>query len=470
MTSEPRHIVVVGAGVAGLSAAWFLARDSRRDVRVTVLESSGVVGGKLRVAEVGGVAVDVGAESLLLRRPEGIALIDEMGLRDDLVDAATTTASIWSRGRMRAVPTGTVMGVPGDLRALAETGLLRPRELARLPMDAWLPRTAFGDDVSVGHYVTARLGRAVVDRLVEPLLGGVYAGRADHLSFVATLPQLADHARTQKSLLAAVAATRSATPPTGPVFGSVRGGLGRLPQALAAAALSRGVSLHTGATVRELRRTPEGWTLAVGSARSPQVLPADAVVLAVPAPTAAKLLKHAVPAAASELDAIECASIGIVTLAFRRDGSAGLRRGSGFLVPPVDGRMIKAATFTSNKWPWYDETAADLTFARVSVGRFHEEGDLQRDDDDLVEAARADLGDAAGVQATPVDALVTRWGGALPQYLVGHPGRVERIRGAIGALPGLAVCGAAYDGVGVPACIASAGRAATELLEQWAHA
>jgi oxygen-dependent protoporphyrinogen oxidase len=139
-------------------------------------------------------------------------------------------------------------------------------------------------------------------------------------------------------------------------------------------------------------------------------------------------------------------------------------------VPPIDGRVIKAATFTTNKWPWYADTHGEVAIARASIGRFHEEGDLQRSDEDLIEVTRGELADATGVTATPLDALVTRWGGALPQYMVGHRARVERVRQAVASVPGLAVCGATYDGVGIPACISSAGRAASELLEQWTHA
>lgn len=471
MDRRLRHVVVVGGGIAGLSAAFFLTRDAPPGVRVTLLESSDSLGGKLRLGAVAGVPVDVGAEALLLRRAEGTRLVNEVGLAADLVAPRTTSAAIWSRRRLRPIPSGTVMGVPSDLRALAATGLLSPRELARLPLDAWLPRTQIGDDTSVGRYVAARLGAAVVERLVEPLLGGVYAGRADLLSLDATLPRLAEHARTQKSAVAAARASRPRTATRGPVFGSLRGGLARLPAAVATAAAERGARVHLGATVRELRRTPEGWALTTGSTRSPEVVAADAVLLALPAAPAAKLLTHPVPHAASELRQIPYASVGIVTLAFRAtDVAEHLSRGSGFLVPPVDRRVIKAATFTTTKWPWYADVAPDVVIVRASVGRFQEEADLQRADEDLVEAARADLADATGVLATPIDADVTRWGGALPQYNVGHRARVERIGAAVAGVPGLALCGAAYDGIGIPACVASAERGSAELLEQWAHA
>ncbi len=461
--------------MAGLAAAWFLARDGGPSLRVTLLESASSVGGKLRLGEVAGIPVDVGAESLLLRRPEGVALISELGLEGDLTPAVTSSAAIWTRGRLRPIPAGTVMGVPADVHALAASGLLRPRELARVPLDRWLPTTAVDGDVSVGHFVARRLGHAVVDRLVEPLLGGVYAGRADQLSLAATIPQLAKHVRTERSLLDAAAAARTEAPPaSGPVFGSLQGGLGRLPPAVVAAVARQGVKVNTGATVRELRRTTSGWSLTVGSTRSPQEVAADAVVLAVPAPAAAKLLRDALPAAASDLAAIPYASVGIVTMAFRRrrsdDSTLGLARGSGFLVPPVDRRVIKAATFTTTKWRWYAETAPDAVLVRASIGRVNEELDLQREDDTLVELARGELADAVGLRATPLDAVVTRWGGGLPQYNVGHLARVARIRAAAASVPGLAVCGAAYDGIGIPACIASGARVTTDLLGQWTHA
>jgi oxygen-dependent protoporphyrinogen oxidase len=185
------------------------------------------------------------------------------------------------------------------------------------------------------------------------------------------------------------------------------------------------------------------------------VLHADAVVLARPAPAAAGLLRAEAPAAAAELAAVEYASMALVTLAYRRRDAA-LPEGSGFLVPPVDGRTIKASTFASRKWAWIDEENPDLLVVRTSVGRYGESEVLDRDDADLVAVSRHDLREATGLSAAPVATRVTRWYDGLPQYPVGHHARVARVREHVAALPGLAVCGAAYDGVGIPACIASA--------------
>lgn len=474
-----RHVVVVGAGISGLAAAHALATAAppRGGLapRVTVLEATGQVGGKLRVSDVAGVPVDEGAEALLLRRPEAVAMAQAAGLGAELVPAATTAAAIWSRSAMRPLPRATVLGVPGDLRALATSGLLTARELARVPLDAWLPRTPMGADVAVGRYVAARLGRAVVDRVVEPLLGGVYAGRADELSLAATLPALVDHVRRERSLLAAARnalADRASDPVTaaadglgsGAVFGGLPGGVGRLPAALAAAS---GADVRMGAVVRDLVRTPHGWRLVVGGRGRPEVLDADAVVLAVPAAPAARLLRSHAPAAAAELAGVRYASTGVVAVAFDARAFPVAPVGSGFLVPPVESRAVKAVTFCSTKWGWYAEQAPGLVVLRASVGRLGEQAVLQRADAEVVELVLADLADILGVTDPPLDARVTRWGGGLPQYAVGHLSLVARVRAAVAALPGLAVAGAAYDGVGVPACVATGQRAAAQVLRQW---
>jgi oxygen-dependent protoporphyrinogen oxidase len=227
--------------------------------------------------------------------------------------------------------------------------------------------------------------------------------------------------------------------------------------------------VRTSATVRELSRTPTGWALTVGSTRDAERIDADAVIIAVPPAAAARLLREHVAPAAAELSVIRSASMAVLALAFP---STAFRRppvGSGFLVPPVDGRVIKAATFSSKKWGWYADAAPALTVVRVSVGRLDEETDLQRDDTELVELALADLAEALGVTDPPIDARVSRWGGGLPQYGVGHLGRVARVRSAVAAHPGLAVAGAAYDGVGIAACVATAERAAADVLRQWGN-
>ncbi|WP_371564783.1 protoporphyrinogen oxidase [Streptomyces canus] len=445
------RVVVIGAGIAGLAAAHRLAQ---RGAHVTVLEASDRVGGKLLPGEIAGARVDLGAESMLARRPEAVALAREVGLGDRLQPPATASASIWTRGALRPMPKGHVMGVPGTAEALA--GVLSGEGLARIEQDAELPRTEVGDDVAVGEYVAARLGREVVDRLIEPLLGGVYAGDAYRISMRSAVPQLFQVARTHTSLTEGVreiqARMAAGNQQTGPVFMGVRGGVGTLPLAVADSVRARGGEIVTGAPVTELRREPSGGWRVVAADR---VLHADAVIVAAPAPAAAGLLRAEAPEAATELDTVEYASMALVTLAYRRSDTA-LPAGSGFLVPPVDGRTIKASTFASQKWGWIADENPDVVVLRTSVGRHGETKILERDDTALVDVSRHDLREATGLDATPLETRVTRWTDGLPQYPVGHHARVARIREHVAKLPGLAVCGAHYDGVGIPACIASA--------------
>ncbi|MFF2518929.1 protoporphyrinogen oxidase [Streptomyces sp. NPDC058086] len=451
------QVVVIGGGIAGLAAAHRLLD---RGARVTVLEASDRVGGKLLPGEIAGARVDLGAESMLARRPEAVALAREVGLADRLQPPATATASLWTRGTLRPMPKGHVMGVPGTAAALS--GVLSDEGLARIERDAELPRTEVGDDVAVGEFVAARLGREVVDRLVEPLLGGVYAGDAYRISMRLAVPQLFAAVRTHDSLTEAVReiqAKAAAAQQTGPVFMGIEGGVGQLPLAVARSVRARGGEIVTGATVTELRRAEDGgWRVVAGG----RVLHADGVVVAVPAGAAAALLRAEAPAAATELAGVEYASMALVTLAYRR-ADISLPEGSGFLVPPVDGHTIKASTFASQKWGWVAEENPDLLVLRTSVGRYGETEVLGRDDADLVDVSRHDLREATGLAAEPVATRVTRWDDGLPQYPVGHHTRVARVREHVAKLPGLAVCGAAYDGVGIPACVASAYAAVDQL-------
>ena len=443
--TEPRpHVVVVGGGMAGLAAAHAL----RDRARVTVLEASSRIGGKLRVSDVGGVPVDEGADSMLRRVPYAVALAEAVGLGDELVSPAAGQAFVRSRGDLHPLPTGTVMGIPADLAALARSEVLSPAGLARVPLDLVQPGHGTTEDVSVGELVTRRLGREVVQRLVDPLLGGVYAGRADLLSLQATLPQLVPHVARHRSLVLAARAARG-TPSDAPVFAGIPGGLGRFPHAVAAAS---GAQVCTRTTVRALERTPTGWRLVTGSTAEPSYVDADAVIVAVPAAPAARLLKPHM--AVEDLAAVDYASVAIVTLVLAGPTPG---RGSGYLVPAVEGLTTKAVTFTSRKWAHYDTAVV-----RASIGRYGEEVDLQRDDAELVGLVRTELERVVGPVPPTVDSRVTRWGGGLPQYAVGHLDRVRRIRAALP--PGLAVAGAAYDGVGVPAVIRSGQQAAAAVL------
>jgi oxygen-dependent protoporphyrinogen oxidase len=394
---------------------------------------------------------------------------------------------------MYPLPRRQVLGVPADLAELAGTGLMSSDGMARARQDLGLPATARDGDVPVAAFVSARFGHEVVDRLVDPLLAGVYAGRSEELSFEATLPAIAAESRRHASLAEAagallarggdppgtprwpsstrdsVAGTAALPEPAGPrtpdpvpVFTTLAGGLGTLPAAVAAAS---GAHVRTRAMVRGLDRTATGWRLTVGSRHDEEYLTADAVILAVPATPAARLLSG-VPgasAAATALREIRYASMAIVTLAYRAAAFPRPLEGSGYLVPAADGHPVKAVTFSTVKWPHLRDAGDGLHIVRCSLGRIGEESLLQSGDTELAGLAATDLAAATGAQQAPVAVRVTRWGGGLPQYTVGHLDRVARIRSAVAGQPGLAVCGAAYDGIGIPACVATAQAAAGQI-------
>jgi oxygen-dependent protoporphyrinogen oxidase len=451
---------VIGGGIAGLAAAWELAEREPR-AEVVVLEAARAVGGKLQVAELAGLHLDAGAEAIPARVPEGAQLAHRAGLGGELISPLTTAAQLWAGGGRHPLPARTMMGVPSDVGAVRDCGVLSAAGLAGLAGEAAAEPFALEADVGVGALVRRRMGDEVVDRLLEPLLGGVYAGRADLLSLQATVPAL--FARLTGSATTLTAAAREVVDrgahaqQDGPVFASVAGGLGRLPRALAGAGR---FAVRTGATVRELSRTPSGFALTLGPVPAPERIEVDAVVVAVPAAKAARLLGTVAPAAGAELAGIEYASMAITTLAYRTADLPPLE-GSGLLVGGGEGSAVKAVTLSSRKWPM---PVGDLTLLRASVGRAGEAAVLQREDGEMLALVRHDLRILLGVDAEPVDSLVTRWGGGLPQYAVGHQARVARIRAAVAAVPGLAVCGAAYDGVGVPACIRTARLAADRVV------
>lgn len=450
-----RQVVVIGGGIAGLTAAHEHLRRHPAD-SVTVLESSDRCGGKLHAILFAGRRLDVGAEMVLAVVPDALDLIDRVGLSEHLVHPRTTSAWIAVDGQRHPMPAGTVLGVPASVGDLAGSDLFSQAALDRMREEPDRPGPLLTGDESVGGFLRPRLGDELVDLLVEPLLGGVYAGRADMLSLKATMPSLAAALQSERSVLRAAAAVRRG-PGTGPVFATLRGGLAQLARALID---SSGAQVRQGTTARAVRREGSGFKIHCGPTSAMTVLDADAVVIAVPAPNAARLLARLAAPAAEALGEIPMASMAILTMAWPA-GGASAPTGSGLLVPPAAGGLVKAVTISSNKWSHLDEPGI---LVRASVGRIGEERSLQRTDADLLAVAGQEVAELLDLHVPPSEGSVTRWGGGLPQYTVGHLDRVASIRSAVAEVPGLAVAGAAYDGVGVPACIRSA-YAALDVLD-----
>lgn len=461
------HVVVVGGGVSGLAAAFYL---SEAPVRVTVLEAGPRLGGQLRMAEVAGVGVDVGAETTYAPRAKRAGVFEETGLGGRLVLADVTSRAVWSRGRLCPLPPQH-LGVPGDITALARSGLLSPEGLRRAEAEATTAPTGRDGDVTVAAYVGARFGQEVVERLVDPWIGGALSGRAENLSFEANMPTLVSMLQEHPSLTAASAALQprpmSDGSPRPLMISTLTSGVGSLPPALAAQLQARGARVRTGAPVRSLTRAQRGWLLSVQAEGGVERVAADAVVLALPAGAAAQLLSGTTGAAAAvtAYRGMEYADVGVVTLAYPWDAfpeSFTARGLSGYLSPAVDGHRVRETTFSSVKWRHLADR--DVQIVRCHVGGATAADSLGRDDDDLVALTIAELAAATGVRRPPIASLVTRWVQARPQYTVGHLGRVAAIRRAVSELGDLVVCGAAYDGMGVATCLSTARKAVDELL------
>ncbi|MGO9856831.1 MAG: protoporphyrinogen oxidase [Acidimicrobiales bacterium] len=466
----PRRVVVVGGGISGLTAAWELTggAERRRDApTVVLLEASPRLGGPLRSDVVAGRTVDMGPDGFLGRRPEAIDLCTELGLADTLMPIAARGASVWARGRLRALPEGHALGIPTRFWPTARAGVLGPRGVLGLARDAVLPRPDVRGpigDRAVGPLVARKLGQQVVDVLVDPLIGGIHAGSVDDMSAAATFPPLLAAAQRRGSLMRALRAEVPAPDPAGPpLFWSLEGGMGSLVQALASCLRAREVDLRLSAPAERLERAGDAWSVWAAGEEAR----ADAVVLATPAPATATLLEHHDNEAAGLLQAIDYSSVVVVTLRVGSGDVPSPLHGTGFLVPrrsPHKGReawAVTACTFLDRKWPHLARDGEMLL--RASLGRIDDTRPVGWGDDEVTDRAWEELGALMGVTGAPHEAVVVRHPDALPQYRVHHLLRTAGVEAAVARLGGVALAGAAYHGVGIPACIAS-GRAAAHAL------
>jgi oxygen-dependent protoporphyrinogen oxidase len=471
-------VVVVGGGVSGLCAAWELSGGAQgpndTTPRIELIEEGAVVGGSLATTEFCDRTIDLGADGFLARRPEAVELVRELGCGDQLEAVDASGASIWLRGALDQLPTGLVLGIPTssgqlkDVRGLSWRARLDARRDEHAPI-----RMKVGDDATIGDIVRTKLGRELCYQFVEPMLGGIQAGRIDDLSAESVFPALLAAARRGGSLMRAMRASGPATPgPSatttneGPVFYSLHDGVGSLPFEIARQLRKRNVVIRTGVAVTALRRTPSGnypWEVDTPTTTTP----ADSVVMATPASVTARLLGAQDPALA-DLGRVRSASAAMITFSVARDAITLTASGTGILIPlgttwSGDGSMmITAVTFLDRKWPRLRRE--DDVLLRAHVGRIDDLRWSELSDEQLIDRVSDELRVLLGAFGRPNDALVQRWPDGLPQYYLGHEALVTRARAAAGAL-GVTLCGNAYDGVGVPASIGSGRRAGATALE-----
>lgn len=452
-------VAVVGGGMAGLTAVYRL-RQLRPMWEITLIESAGCLGGKVRTERAHGLTLEAAPDCFLSRKRWGVALCEELGIADELVGRKPIgqKAFVLRHGRLHPLPEGLTGMVPTNLEALRNHSLLSDEGLARLARESAVPRAAAGKDESVGGFMRRRLGDEAFENIVEPLMGGIYAGDADLLSLAATFPQLKAVEQRHGSLLGGLGAP---SVPVGegdyPPFVSFGQGMGRLVEALVARLAGVEVRLNT-AVRRVLRhRTEAGWLVELGD----EVLGVDGVILATPAHITAELLAEAEPEIAALHEGIAYVSTALVNLAYRREDALGLPDSYGYVIPKTEGREALACTWTSQKW--HGRAPDEMVLLRVYIGRYGGADVTEYDDGRLLAIAQKEVAEMSGIGAEPIFRRIYRWPRALPQYNMGHVARVEKIEAAVGRCVGLEVAGAAYRGVGIPDCIREGDRAAVAM-------
>ncbi|MBA2482110.1 MAG: protoporphyrinogen oxidase [Planctomycetes bacterium] len=455
-----RRIVVVGGGIGGLATA-FRLRQRLPAARITVIESAERWGGVVRTTREAGCVLEHGPDSILRSKPAGMALIADLGLEGEVqTTRSDARRSLIARGdRLLPVPEGFYLLAPGRWRSFLASGLVSWPGTLRMAMDLVLPRRAAdAPEESLAQLVRRRLGREALERLAQPMIGGIYTADPEQLSIAAAMPQLARLESSHRSLILAMRARASEEPASGArygLFASLRGGLGLLIERLVERLQDCDLRLATPAS--GITRTGDSWNITTPGGH----LAAEQLVIAGPAHTAARLLTDAAPSLAQTLASIPYASVATINLAWPASALSGVPLGAGFVVPAIEGCTVIAATFAHQK---YDGRVPEgHALIRAFVGGALHPRALAASDDDLVSQVLADLGRWLRIASPPVLARVHRWPDAMAQYTLGHRERLAAIRAAESELPGLALVGNGYEGVGIPDLCQQAEAAAVRL-------
>ncbi len=469
-----QRVVVIGGGLTGLTVCYRLsqvARERRLPLDITLLEASERLGGVIATSQQQGLLLEQGPDCFLTTKPWGVRLCEELGLHEQFINTTTQQrrSFIVRHGRLRPVPRGLYLMIPGSLWPFATSSILSWRGKARMALDLCLPRRTSTADESLAHFVTRRLGREALERLAQPMVGGIYTADPAQLSLQATMPQFLEMEQRRGSLIRAMWHNqRDARQQGGPeagtsgarygLFVSLRQGMQTLVERLAADLLPDTVQLQ--ARVDHVRRLPHTSRWLVQRQNQPD-LHADALCLTLPAPQAGQLLQQSDPELTAALQ-IPYTSTAIVNIAFRRTDVTHPLNGMGFVVPAIEKRALIACSFSSVKFA--GRAPADQVLLRAFVGGALQQEQYHLAEEDIQDAVCQDLRHLLGVSGDPLYISVTRHPQSMPQYHLGHLQRVARIESLIDRLPGLVLAGNGYRGVGIPDCIRSGDNAAQSLL------
>ncbi|OUM87056.1 MAG: protoporphyrinogen oxidase [Bacillus thermozeamaize] len=463
MNLKHPHITIVGGGMTGLSAAFYLAKTiqaERLPIRFTLVEASGRLGGKVRTEHRDGFIIEQGPDSLLARKKAGPQLIAELGLEHETVRNQTGQSYILHHNRLFPIPEGAVMGIPTRLTPFAATPVISPLgKMRALLGDLLLPRSPQHADQSVGHFFRRRLGNEIVERLIEPLLSGIYAGNIDQLSLMATFPQFYHQEQKYRSLMIGMKKTAPQTKKgeAQGAFLTLKRGLSSLVEAITDHLSPAAIRLNTALT--RIEKAESGYTLYFRDGNS---IATDAVILAVPHDVTTHVLAH-YPFLHLNRD-VTATSVATVALAFDAKDIHIPYEGTGFVVTRTSKHTITACTWTHKKWP--HTTPEGKVLIRSYVGRAGDQTIVDQSDETIVQTVLHDLQAVTPIKGNPLFYIVTRWREGMPQYVVGHKEWLKQVHDQLDKhLPGIRLAGASYEGVGLPDCIEQGKKAAMQTID-----
>lgn len=466
MNQKSKKVVVVGAGITGLSATFYLNKTVQAlnlPVDITLVEASPRLGGKIQTEYRNGFVIEKGPDSFLERKVSATELIQDVGLESNLVKNASDKVYVLVKDRMHEMPEGAIMGVPTQMASFMKTGLFSVQGKLRATCDFIIPRSNVAGDQSVGHFIRRRLGDEVTENLVEPLLSGIYIGDIDQLSLMSTFPQFYNAEFEHRSIIRGMKKLTKSQPENQltsenqGVFLTLKGGLQSLVDAIEERLKS--ISIVTGTMVTEINESAGQYELCLNNN---EVMQADSIVLALPHLSLTRLFPE--KEYIKELNQVPATTVATVVLAFDEDEVQNIANGAGFVVSRHSDYTITACTWTHKKWP--HTAPAGKALLRCYVGRVGEETVVDLSDTEIEEIVLADLAATLNIEAKPDFTIVTRWIEAFPQYIVGHQARLERFRAQLGQdLPGVFVAGSSFDGIGLPDCITHGRKVAGQVLD-----
>lgn len=466
MSAERKKVIVVGGGITGLSAAFYMQKEAREKglpLDVTLIEASKKLGGKIETVRRDGFIIERGPDSFLIRKKSMSRLAEDVGVAHDLVKNATGQAYIYIKGQLHPIPGGSIMGIPTEIGPFIKTGLFSLTGKMRAAGDLILPRKTTEGDQSLGTFFRRRLGNEVVENLIEPLLSGVYAGNIDYMSLQSTFPQFAQVEKNHRSLILGMKKTtpKKQDPPDAKkegAFYTFRNGLETIVEAIEAHLNED--SVMKGIRVEAIHKEGEKNRLTLSDGK---MIEADAVILTTGHKMASELFaEHGI---LQSIGQIPTTSVATVALAFPESSIVQKQDGTGFLVARNSGYSITACTWTHRKWP--TSTPDGKVLIRAFVGRPGEEEIVDLSNEEIENIVLKDLSQLITIKGKPDFSVITRWKEDRPQYRVGHKARIEHARGELKKLfPTVKLAGASYDGVGLPDCVDQGKVAVQEVLKE----